>query len=230
MAQLVYVLEESRETPTHESELFDIDAAGFCVDMSAVYVEHGSCTQPAASRPAFQRALRRLQAGDTLVTTKLWSLGNSVADVIATLGMLAQRQVAAVCLAYGQDNLCADTAHGFVQALHLADELERVTRRSRARQAATSAKERGIAQGRPSSLTAAQQHHALMSLGAGLSVTEIARSLNTSRQTIMRLRDANRLAQAEPSGRNAGGEAGSKAGSRVGQADASETFASHDTR
>jgi putative DNA-invertase from lambdoid prophage Rac len=197
MAQLVYVLEEGKDSLTHESELFDVDAAGFCVDMSAVYVEHGSCTQPAASRPVFQRALRRLQAGDTLVTTKLWALGNSVADVIATLGVLSQRQVATVCLAYGRDDLCADTSQRFVQALRLADELERVTRRNRARQAATLAKERGVAQGRPSSLTDAQQRQALMSLGAGLSVTEIARMLNTSRQTIMRLRDANRSAQAQ---------------------------------
>jgi putative DNA-invertase from lambdoid prophage Rac len=190
MAQLVYVFEESKETPTHERDLFDIDAAGFCVDMSAVYVEHGMCTLPAESRPAFQRALRRAQTGDTLVTTKLWSLGNSIGDVLATLRMLAKRQIGVVCLAYGMQDLCSGEAHGFTQALELADELERVARRSRARQAATSAKERGVTQGRPSSLTQAQQRQALMSLGAGLSVTEIARSLNTSRQTIMRLRDA----------------------------------------
>jgi putative DNA-invertase from lambdoid prophage Rac len=190
MAQLVYVFEESADTPTHERELFDIDAAGFCVDMSAVYVEHDNCTLPAASRPAFQRALRRLQAGDTLITTKLWSLGNSIGDVVATLQLLAQRSIGVVCLAYGSDDLSGAQSHGFVQALRLADELERVTRRSRARQAASAAKERGIAQGRPSSLSQAQQRQALTALEAGLSVTEIARSLNTSRQTVMRLRDA----------------------------------------
>jgi putative DNA-invertase from lambdoid prophage Rac len=190
MALVVYVFEESKGVPTHERELFDIDAAGYIVDMSAVFVERSSCTTPAAQRTAFQRASRRLQQGDTLVTTRLASLGNSVADVLATLDMLRHRQIATICLAYGQEDLCGVAGQPFVKALELADDLERVTRRSRAREAASAAKERGIAQGRPSSLTPAQQHQAMSSLGAGMSVTEIARSLNTSRQTIMRLRDA----------------------------------------
>jgi putative DNA-invertase from lambdoid prophage Rac len=190
MSLVVYVFEESKDRPTHEQELFDIDAAGFFVDMSAVFVERSSCTTPAASRTAFQRALRRLQPGDTLITTKLWNLGNSVADVVATLTQLGERGVSTICLAYGKVDLCSGEGKGFIQALQLADDLERITRRSRAREAASVAKERGITQGRPSSLSAAQQKQALTSLGAGSSVTEIARSLNTSRQTIMRLRDA----------------------------------------
>lgn len=190
MALVVYVFEESKDVPTHERELFDIDAAGYIVDMSVVFVERSSCTAPMAQRAAFQRASRRLQQGDTLVTTRLASLGNSVADVIATLDMLRQRQIATICLAYGPEDLCGEAGRPFVKALELADDLERLTRRSRAREAASAAKERGIAQGRPSSLTPAQQHQAISSLSAGVSVTEIARALNTSRQTIMRLRDA----------------------------------------
>jgi putative DNA-invertase from lambdoid prophage Rac len=190
MALVVYVFEESKGVPTHEQDLFDIDSAGYIVDMSAVFVERSSCTTPAVQRTAFQRALRRVQPGDTLITTRLTNLGNSVSDVIMTLEMLAHRQISAVCLAYGKVDLSGEEGHTFVQALRLADDLERVTRRSRAREAASAAKEKGIAQGRPSSLSPAQQRQAMMSLGAGLSVTEIARTLNTSRQTIMRLRDA----------------------------------------
>ncbi|SAK65993.1 transposon resolvase [Caballeronia temeraria] len=190
MATVVYVFEESRGVPTHERDLLEIDAAGYFVDMSAVFVERCSCTIPAVSRPAFQRALRRLQTGDTLITTRLWCLGNSVQDVVATINMLERRGVATVCLAYGKSDLCSKEGFAFVEALRLAEELERVTRRSRAREAASAAKERGVAQGRPSSLSPAQQHQAMLGLDAGLTVTEIARSLNTSRQTIMRLRNA----------------------------------------
>ena len=190
MAIVVYVFEESRGIPTHERELFDIDAAGYFVDMSAVFVERTSCTTPMASRPAFQRVLRRLQSGDTLVTTRLWCLGSSVSDVVATIDLLTRRSIAAVCLAYGKLDLCSEQGQAFMSALRLAEDLERVARRSRAREAASAAKQRGVAQGRPSSLTPAQQRQAMLSLGAGLTVTEIARSLNTSRQTIMRLRNA----------------------------------------
>ncbi|MDR5821590.1 recombinase family protein [Caballeronia sp. LZ043] len=178
----------------HERDLFEIDAAGYFVDMSAVFVECCSCTAPMSSRPAFQRAMRRLQAGDTLVTTQLLSLGNSVSDVLATIEQLGRRGIVTVCLAYGTQDLCAAEGQPFIDALRLAEDLERVTRRSRAREAANAAKERGVAQGRPSSLTPAQQQQAIDSLGAGRTVTEIARALNTSRQTIMRLRNAHRQA------------------------------------
>jgi putative DNA-invertase from lambdoid prophage Rac len=190
MALVVYVFEESRGVPTHERDLFEIDAAGYFVDMSAVFVERCSCTSPASTRPIFQRALRRLQAGDTLITTQLWCLGNSLTDVLATVDVLGRRGMSTVCLSFGKQDLCAPEGRTFIDALRLAEDLERVTRRSRAREAANAAKERGVAQGRPSSLTPAQQRQAMISLGAGLTVTEIARSLNTSRQTIMRLRSA----------------------------------------
>jgi putative DNA-invertase from lambdoid prophage Rac len=190
MALVVYVFEESRGIPTHERDLFEIDAAGYFVDMSAVFVERCSCTTPVSSRLAFQRVLRRLQPGDTLITTQLSSLGNSIADVVATLDQLENRGIGVVCLAYGKEDLCTESGRGFVHALRLAEDLERVTRRSRAREAASAARERGITQGRPSSLSAMQQRQAMLALDAGLTVTEIARSLNTSRQTIMRLRNA----------------------------------------
>ncbi|MDR5758491.1 recombinase family protein [Caballeronia sp. LZ035] len=194
MALVVYVFEESRGVPTHERDLFEIDAAGYFVDMSAVFVECCTCTSPMSSRPAFQRALRRLQAGDTLVTTQLLGLGNSVSDVLATIEQMGRRGVVTVCLAYGKQDLCAAEGQPFIDALRLAEDLERVTRRSRAREAANAAKERGVAQGRPSSLTPAQQQQAIDFLGAGRTVTDIARTLNTSRQTIMRLRNAHRQA------------------------------------
>ncbi|SAK58423.1 transposon resolvase [Caballeronia fortuita] len=193
MAIVVYVFEESRGIPTHERDLLEIDAAGYFVDMSAVFVERSSCTISAPSRPAFQRVLRRLQAGDTLITTKLWCLGCSVQDVIATLELLDRRDIATVCLAYGKSDLRSEEGRAFIQTLRLAEELEHITRRSRAREAANAAKERGVAQGRPSSLTDAQQRQAILALDTGATVTEIARSLNTSRQTIMRLRNANAM-------------------------------------
>jgi putative DNA-invertase from lambdoid prophage Rac len=190
MAIVVYVLEESGDISTHDRDLFDIDAAGYVVDMSMVFVERGSCTVSALSRPAFQRALRRLHAGDTLITTKLWCLGNSVADANSTIGLLERRGIVMLCLAFGKFDLCSEEGRPYVEVLRLAEELERVMRRIRAHEAANVAKARGIAQGRPSSLSEAQQRQAMDSLDAGHTVTQIARMLSTSRQTIMRLRHA----------------------------------------
>jgi putative DNA-invertase from lambdoid prophage Rac len=187
---VVYVLDEAEGFPAHERALFDIDAAGYLVEMSAVFIEQCSCATPVASRPAFQRALRRLRAGDTFITTKLWGLGNTIGEVIATLEQLESRKVSVVCLDYGNEDISAGQGRAFLRALQLAQDLERFTRQIRAREAVSAARERGVPQGRPSSLSRTQQQDALKALKAGGSVAEVARTFSTSRQTIMRLRDA----------------------------------------
>jgi len=52
------------------------------------------------------------------------------------------------------------------------------------------AKAEGATLGRPASLTVAQQEAVRAALQAGASVSELAREYDTSRQTIMRVRDA----------------------------------------
>ncbi len=52
------------------------------------------------------------------------------------------------------------------------------------------AKAEGAALGRPATLAADQQDAVRAALAAGASVSEVARQYQTSRQTIMRVRDA----------------------------------------
>jgi putative DNA-invertase from lambdoid prophage Rac len=56
----------------------------------------------------------------------------------------------------------------------------------------------GLPQGRPASLTDAQRNQALCALAAGKTVTAVAQSLNTSRQTIIRLRNAHEREHPDP--------------------------------
>jgi len=190
MSVVVYFVEEAEDPTARERGLSVIDAAGYLVQMSAVFVDCCTCAAPRTSRPAFQRALRRLRAGDTFIIEKLWGLGSTVGEVISTLQQLDARKISVVCLDYGIEDINSWREGAFLHALKLAQDLERFTRQARAREAATTARERGVRQGRPNSLSKAQQRKVLRGLKAGTSVAAIARSVNTSRQTVMRLRDA----------------------------------------
>lgn len=174
----------------HESDLFEIDAAGFLVDMSFVLVDQCSNAVAASSRPALQQVVRRIKAGDTLLIARLGYLGNGIGDVVATLTALATKRVHVICLDAGKKDLCVMGNDSPVRILQLAAELERDAKRARALQAAAIAKKDGTPQGRPASLSDSQRKEALNALASGSTVTAVARVLSTSRQTIIRLRDA----------------------------------------
>jgi len=177
-----------------ESDLFEIDAAGFLVDMGSVLVDHCSNAVAATARPALQQAIRRIKSGDTLVVSRLGYLGSGISDVVSTLATLAVKRAHAVGLDAGKNDLCVIGDNSPVRILQLAAELERDAKRARALDAAAIAKQVGAPQGRPASLSASQRQQALSALASGSTVTAVARILSTSRQTIIRLRDSARHA------------------------------------
>ncbi|KQR76878.1 hypothetical protein ASG35_11315 [Burkholderia sp. Leaf177] len=170
--------------------MFEIDAAGFLVDMGSVLVDHCSNAMAAASRQALQKVIRRIKPGDTLVFSRLGYLGNGISDVVSMLNAIAVKRAHAICLEMGRNDLCVPGDSSPVRMLELAAELERDAKRARALDAAALAKQVGAPQGRPASLSASQRQQALGALAAGSTVSAVARSLSTSRQTIIRLRDA----------------------------------------
>jgi putative DNA-invertase from lambdoid prophage Rac len=86
-----------------------------------------------------------------------------------------------------------------MRALEIAVEVERLAKRARALEAAAAAKRLGLPQGRPASLTDSQRNQALRALAAGKTVTAVAQAFNTSRQTIIRLRNAHSREQPDTS-------------------------------
>ncbi|SAL35405.1 transposon resolvase [Caballeronia sordidicola] len=173
-----------------ESDLIEIDAAGFLVDMGSVLVDQCSNALVSTARPALQQVIRRINPGDTLVVARLGYLGNGVGDVVSTLSRLAAKRAHAICLDSGKNDLCVNGDDSPIRMLQLAAELERDAKRARALDAAAIAKQVGAPQGRPASLSALQRQQALSALAAGSTVTAVARVFSTSRQTIIRLRDA----------------------------------------
>jgi putative DNA-invertase from lambdoid prophage Rac len=182
-----------------ETDLIRIDAAGFLVDMSSVLVDYSSDATPAASRPVLQQALRRISSGDTLVIARFGYLGNELGDIASTLEAFSTRGARVICLESGDMDLAASGEASVIRVLRLAIEVGRNTKSSRAVDASAAARKGGVALGRPVSLSSAQRAQALDALAAGGTVTAVARLLATSRQTIIRVRDAERhdMPQAE---------------------------------
>jgi putative DNA-invertase from lambdoid prophage Rac len=110
--------------------------------------------------------------------------------VTQTVERLAGMGVRVHCLALGGVDLTSAAGKMTMQVLGAVAQFERDLLIERTNSGLARAKAEGVALGRPASLTAAQQEAVRAALQAGASVSEVARQYDTSRQTIMRVRDA----------------------------------------
>lgn len=171
-----------------ESECMALDAAGYVVNIGNAWWERTSGTGPALQRPAFQQMLRRLRAGDTILTATLASLGCNLRDVIATAQHCRALGVRVCCVEVGDDDL---TAPGSVtmRTLQAIERLERQGRSARMKLSAQEAADRGAKLGRKPLLEPDMHEEIRAAIRVGTSISELARTLRVSRQTIMRIRD-----------------------------------------
>jgi putative DNA-invertase from lambdoid prophage Rac len=93
------------------------------------------------------------------------------------------------CEETGPANLASASAPIAVKTLAAVVELERLSASARTREFLDQAKHDGRPLGRPPSLTRQQHARILDRLSRGVAVSEIARQFETSRQTVMRIRD-----------------------------------------
>ena len=143
-----------------------------------------------ARRHGFARLLDRLEAGDVLVVTKLDRLGRDAMDVGATVAKLAGLGVRVHCLALGGVDLASSTGKLTMNVINAVAEFERDLLVERTQAGLSRAKAEGKRLGRPASLTADQRGSVARRLGDGMSVSALAREFKTSRQTILRIKDA----------------------------------------
>jgi putative DNA-invertase from lambdoid prophage Rac len=144
---------------------------------------------PASERPGFASLLNKLEDGDVLVVTKLDRLGRNAMDVRATVEALTGLGVRVHCLALGGVDLTSAAGKMTMGVLAAVAEFERDLLIERTQSGLARAKAAGTLLGRPQALSHTDGAVALEKLSKGLSVASVAREFNTSRQTIMRLRD-----------------------------------------
>lgn len=175
---------------TPENQLQEIEAAGFRVEPHRVVAETVSGSVPTARRNGFSRLLDKMERGDLLIVTKLDRLGRDAIDVSTTVARLEDIGIRVHCLALGGVDLTSSAGKLTMGVINAVAQFERDLLIERTQSGLARAKAQGKPLGRPAALTVDQQAHVRALIASGESVSAIARDLGTSRQTIMRARNA----------------------------------------
>jgi DNA invertase Pin-like site-specific DNA recombinase len=172
----------STDGKTLDAEVAALTAAG----AAAVFRETASGAK--TDRRELAKAVRALDAGDTLLVTRLDRLARSTRDLLNILDMVAKAGAGFRSLG----DAWADTAtpHGRLMLTVVGGlaEFERELIRARTREGRTRAKARGVHMGRPPKLTPRQKREALKALADGTATqADLARRFNLSSSTISRM-------------------------------------------
>jgi DNA invertase Pin-like site-specific DNA recombinase len=161
------------------------DAALRAAGCAKVFSETASGAK--TDRAELAKVMKRLNAGDVLVVTRLDRLARSTRDLLNTLHQIGQQGAGFRSLA---DPWCdTTTPHGRLMLTVLGGlaEFERELIKARTGEGRARAKAKGVRMGRPLSLTPHQRREALARRDAGETLTDIARTFGVSHTTIGRL-------------------------------------------
>ena len=122
--------------------------------------------------------------------TKLDRLGRNAMDVRTTVERLEANNVRVHCLALGGVDLTSAAGKMTMQVIAAVAEFERDLLIERTQSGISRARAQGKRFGRPLVLNGEQRTRVLQRLVAGTTVAQVAKEFATSRQTIMRVRDA----------------------------------------
>lgn len=161
---------------------------GFTVQSRLVISERIGASVAASGRPVLMRFIRQLKPGDAVVVFTLDGFGRDASDILKTIGRIHEMGAEPFCASLGRDNLFLDS--GFIKIMEAMAALERSTGVERKQARAKGLGVAGARLGRPPSLDDATQAAVRADLEAGDAIAVVARRYNTSRQTILRLRDA----------------------------------------
>ena len=175
---------------TTDNQIQEIAASGFQIDSRRIIAETVSGSVAAMERKGFLTLLNKLESGDVLVVTKLDRLGRNAMDVRATVERLASVEVRVHCLALGGADLASPAGKMTMGVIAAVAEFERDLLIERTQSGLTRAKSQGKKLGRPSSLEANEIKLVEQGLANGETVAALARAYGTSRQSIMRIRQA----------------------------------------
>ncbi|MCA1971544.1 MAG: recombinase family protein [Caenispirillum sp.] len=176
---------------TTENQVLEIERAGY--QPSAVYEDTISGKVPAMERPEFVKlmdAISRTKIDKRLIVSKLDRLGRDAGDILETVKRLAAMGCAVKVLQLGDTDLTSGAGKIILSTLAAVAEVERDILIERTQAGLQRAKKQGKTLGRPKGGAWAQALEIRSCLAEGLSVSEVARRFATTRQTVLRIREA----------------------------------------
>jgi putative DNA-invertase from lambdoid prophage Rac len=190
MPRIFAYLRVSTSDQTTENQLQEIQTHGFTVEAHRAITETISGSVPTSERPGFGKLVERMEEGDVLVVTKLDRLGRNAMDVRTTVEKLASSGVRVHCLALGGMDLTSAAGKMTMGVIAAVAEFERDLLIERTQAGLARAKTEGKSLGRPATFTPEKAEEVRAKLAQGEPVAALARIYKTTRQTIMRVRDA----------------------------------------
>ena len=175
---------------TPENQITEIEAAGYAIEPHRIVAETVSGSVAIARRQGFSKLLDRMEKGDVLIVTKLDRLGRDAIDVSTTVATLEEAGIRVHCLALGGVDLTSSAGKMTMNVINAVAEFERDLLIERTQSGLARAKASGTRLGRPPALSEEQQAEVKKRLQKGEPVSAIARQFDTSRQTIIRIRNS----------------------------------------
>lgn len=172
-----------------ENQIREIESAGFAIEPHRIITETISGSMPISRRKGFTRLLDKMEKNDVLVVTKLDRLGRDAIDVSLTVAKLEKIGIRVHCLALGGVDLTSSAGKMTMGVINAVAQFERDLLIERTQSGLARAKFNGKILGRPKLLSESQIKEAMQQLQAGVAIAAIARNLNVSRQTIMRVKN-----------------------------------------
>ena len=174
---------------TPENQIREIEAAGFTIQSHHIVAETISGSMAIAQRKGFSKLLDKMEQGDVLTVTKLDRLGRDAIDVSTTVAKLDDIGIRVHCLALGGVDLTSSAGKMTTNVINAVAQFERDLLIERTQSGLARVKASGKPLGQPSALTPDQQAQVKDLLQNGVWISAIARQFDTSRQTIMRVRN-----------------------------------------
>uniref|UniRef100_Q479V0 Resolvase, N-terminal n=1 Tax=Dechloromonas aromatica (strain RCB) TaxID=159087 RepID=Q479V0_DECAR len=175
----------STGTQTTDNQRLELEQAGYQIEPDFWFADDGISGKVAASqRPAFKALLGQIRKGETLVVSKLDRLGRDAIDVLQTVRQLGERGIRVVVLQLGNTDLTAPAGKLLLSMLAAVAEMERDLLVERTQAGLARARVEGKTLGRPSKTTQDERTEIRRRMGAGESVSALARSYRVSRATI----------------------------------------------
>src|SRR5699024_7898099 len=186
MGKLIgYARVSTRDQSTGRQQI-DLLAVG--VRHDDLYVDHG-VSGARASRPEFDRALKALLDGDTLVITTLDRLGRSTQNMLDLAEELRRRGAGLRVLNLGGGNVDTATPMGSMMFTVMAAlaQMEHEIKRERITDSIAKRRAAGLnLGGRPRQITDSQIANAMRLVDDGVPAAQVARDLGMSRATFYR--------------------------------------------
>jgi putative DNA-invertase from lambdoid prophage Rac len=173
-----------------QNQIKEIKDAGFVIETHRIISETVSGSLPISRRKGFVRLLDKMEKGDVLVVTKLDRLGRDAIDVSTTIARLEKMGIKVHCLALGGIDLTSSAGKMTMGVINTIAQFERDLLIERTQSGLARAKSNGKNLGRPKIFSEDQQKEVIQQLQEGKAIAAIARNFTTSRQTIMRIRNA----------------------------------------